>query len=202
LGGTNQQVTVLFADIRGFTRLAEASSPERVVAWLNEYFSEVAEIIFRHHGTLDKFIGDGLMALFGAPRSTMEDAANAVRAAIDMQRRMAGFSDEMSLEGYPRFGIGIGINTGVATVGYIGSERRTDYTAIGDTVNVAARLEQTAAIHQIRISQQTLTAVGSLFPVRSLGQVPVKGRAEPVEVFEVLWEAAPPPEGLLPTQPL
>ncbi|MBI3950948.1 MAG: FHA domain-containing protein [Acidobacteria bacterium] len=190
LGGTNQVVTILFCDIRGFTAISESLRPETIVQVLNEYFAEITPIVFEHQGVLDKYIGDGLMALFGVPYPSDDAAAKAVAAAIAMQRRVINLNEELKVRGLPDLAIGIGINTGTVTVGYIGSDQRTDYTAIGDTVNVAARLEQTAVANQIRISQQTLAAVGDLFPVRLLGRVPVKGRAEPVEVFEVLWETA------------
>src|SRR5205085_7377699 len=149
LGGVNQTLTVIFADIRGFTRLSEHAPPERVVHLLNNYFTAMTEIIFAHGGTLDKYIGDGLMALFGAPTATPEDACNAVAAAVDMQREIKDINEELRSEGLSEIAIGIGLHTGVATVGYIGSERRSEYTAIGDTVNLAARLEQNALPGQI-----------------------------------------------------
>ncbi|MCA1557913.1 MAG: FHA domain-containing protein, partial [Acidobacteria bacterium] len=131
LGGVNQKITVLFADIRGFTRLSEHAQPERVVQLLNKYFSAMTDIIFAHGGTLEKYIGDGLMALFGAPTVTPEDATNAVNAAVAMQRRILNINEELREEGLPEIGVGIGLHTGEATVGYIGSERRSEYTAIG-----------------------------------------------------------------------
>ena len=140
LGGANQTITVLFADIRGFTSISEHTNPEKVVQFLNQYFSAMTEIIFEHGGTLDKYIGDELMALFGAPTATPDDARNAVKVAVAMQKRMAGLNAELTAEGYQEIAIGIGLHTGVATVGYIGSEKRSEYTAIGDTVNIASRL--------------------------------------------------------------
>ncbi|HKG13469.1 MAG TPA: adenylate/guanylate cyclase domain-containing protein, partial [Pyrinomonadaceae bacterium] len=140
LGGVNQTLTVLFADIRGFTRLSEHAAPERVVQLLNNYFTAMSDIIFAHGGTLDKYIGDGLMALFGAPHATPDDACNAVSAAVAMQRQMQVINDQLREDGLAEIAVGIGLHTGVATVGYIGSERRSEYTAIGDTVNLAARL--------------------------------------------------------------
>jgi adenylate cyclase len=142
LGGVNQTITVLFADIRGFTRISEHAPPEKIVLLLNRYFSAMTDIIFAHGGTLDKYLGDGLMALFGAPTTTPQDAANAVNAAVAMQRRIIGINQELRAEGLPEIGVGIGLHTGEATVGYVGSEQRLEYTAIGDTVNTASRLNR------------------------------------------------------------
>ena len=115
---------------------------------LNRYFSAMTDIIFAHGGTLDKYLGDGLMALFGAPTATPQDAANAVNAAVAMQRRIMGINQELRSEGLAEIGVGIGLHTGEATVGYIGSERRSEYTAIGDTVNTASRLESNSNLKQ------------------------------------------------------
>lgn len=199
LGGINQPVTILFSDIRGFTPLVEQAEPQKVVELLNDYFSEMTELIFQNNGTLDKFIGDGLMALFGAPESTPEDATNAVRTAVHMQQRMVTLSQTLTRYDFPPISIGIGINTGVVTVGYIGSERRTDYTAIGDAVNLAARLESRAAPGQILISQATAALVQETFPLRSLGPIQVKGKVNLVETYEILWQEIERREG---TQPL
>ncbi|MCS6803674.1 MAG: adenylate/guanylate cyclase domain-containing protein [Acidobacteriota bacterium] len=188
LGGVNQVVTILFSDVRGFTSLAEQADPQKVVSALNDYFSEMTEIIFQNNGTLDKFIGDGLMALFGAPESSPDDPTNAVRTAIQMQRRMVSLSHELTRYGFPPINIGIGINTGEVTVGYIGSERRMDYTAIGDAVNLTARLESKAAPGQILISQATAALIQGTFPLRSLGPLQVKGKMNLVETYEVLWQ--------------
>jgi adenylate cyclase len=190
LGGVNQQVTVLFADIRGFTRLSERAQPERVVQLLNHYFTAMSDVIFAHGGTLDKYIGDGLMALFGAPTSTPDDACNAVAAAISMQRSVEPINEQLRAEGLPDISIGIGLHTGVATVGYIGSERRSEYTAIGDTVNLAARLEQNAQPGQILLSDASAAAAesaGCRFAPRP--PLTVKNRVQPVPVFEVEWHA-------------
>ena len=144
LGGINQTVTVLFADIRGFTTLSENENPERVVGLLNRFFTAMSEIIFEFGGTLDKYTGDGLMAIFGAPTATPDDALNALKTAVAMQRRLLSLNTELSEEGYAQVFIGIGLHTGEATIGYIGSEKRSEYTAIGDTVNLASRLESNA----------------------------------------------------------
>ncbi len=187
LGGVNQTITVLFADIRGFTAISEREKPEKVVGLLNRYFSAMTEIIFEHGGTLDKYIGDGLMALFGAPSASPADAMNAVKAAVTMQNRLATLNDELHEAGYGRISVGIGLHTGEATIGYIGSDRRSEYTAIGDTVNLASRLESNALGGQILISEATATASGNLIPVTAREPLTVKNRVQPVNVFEVQW---------------
>src|SRR5216110_216950 len=141
LGGVLQTITILFADIRGFTRISEHAPPEKIVQLLNRYFSAMTDIIFAHGGTLDKYLGDGLMALFGAPTTTPKDAANALSAAVAMQRRLLGINRDLREEGLQEIGVGMGLHTGEAVIGYIGSERRSEYTAIGDVVNTASRLE-------------------------------------------------------------
>lgn len=189
LGGVNQIITVLFADIRGFTRLSEHANPEKVVQLLNKYFSAMTDIIFAHGGTLDKYLGDGLMALFGAPTATPQDATNAVNAAVAMQRRVIGINQELRAEGFNEIGIGIGLHTGEATVGYIGSERRSEYTAIGDTVNTSARLESNSLAGQILLSDATARAAVSRYPLKQHEPIFVKNRAQPVPLFEVEWES-------------
>ncbi len=191
LGGVNQTVTVLFADVRGFTRLAEHAPPEQVVQLLNRYFSAMTEIIFTHGGTLDKYIGDGLMALFGAPAATPDDATNAVAAAVAMQGQIGVLNAELLSEGLREISVGIGLHTGVATVGYIGSERRTEYTAIGDTVNLAARLEQNAAGGQILLSEAAAQAARPTYTLHARQPLTVKNRTQPVQIFEVEWQPKP-----------
>jgi adenylate cyclase len=187
LGGVNQTVTVLFADIRGFTSVSEHTSPEKVVKLLNHYFSAMSEVIFEFGGTLDKYIGDGLMALFGAPTAGPNDARNAVTAAVEMQRRLKKLQQDPTVEGLAEIAVGIGLHTGVATVGYIGSERRSEYTAIGDTVNLASRLESNAKRGQILISGSTAEAAGDCFPMVRHAPLKVKNREQPVDVSEVIW---------------
>jgi adenylate cyclase len=189
LGGVNQNITVLFADIRGFTRISEHANPEKVVHLLNKYFSAMTDIIFAHGGTLDKYLGDGLMALFGAPTATAQDATNALNAAVAMQRRIIGINQELRDEGFNEIGIGIGLHTGEAVVGYIGSERRSEYTAIGDTVNTASRLESNSLAGQILVSDATARAAISRYPLKQHDPIYVKNRAQPVPLFEVEWES-------------
>jgi adenylate cyclase len=188
LGGVSQTITVLFADIRGFTRLSEHASPEKVVLLLNRYFSVMSEIIFTRGGTLDKFIGDGLMALFGAPYTSPHDASDAITAAIEMQRAVKQIEIELRASGLGEISIGIGLHTGEATVGYIGSDRRSEYTAIGDTVNVSSRLESHAKAGEILVSEETMKAAGEmtcLFVPRD--PIRVKNRQRPVRIFEIDW---------------
>ena len=187
LGGVNQKITVLFADIRGFTAFSERENPEKVVGLLNKYFSAMTDIIFANGGTLDKYIGDGLMALFGAPTATEEDALNAVKAAVTMQKKLSTVNPELRAEGLPEISMGIGLHTGVATVGYIGSDKRSEYTAIGDTVNLASRLQANAEGGQILMSDATAEACSHRIPVSPREPLVVKNRTQPVNVLEVRW---------------
>lgn len=188
LGGVNQTITVLFADIRGFTAMSESENPEKIVGLLNRYFTAMSEIIFAHGGTLDKYIGDELMAIFGAPTATPQDADNAIQTAIDMQKRMGTLNKELKAEGFSPIEIGIGMNTGVATVGYIGSEQRSEYTAIGDTVNLASRLQSNAQGGQILISEATAKAAEKVLSLVPQPPLQVKNRVQPVTLFELKWK--------------
>jgi len=188
LGGANQRVTILFTDIRGFTTLSEQLPPEKIVEILNEFFSRVTDVIFDHGGTLDKFIGDAAMAVFGAPISKGNDAANAVRAAIDIQRLIVELNRDAPDRGHPQIKVGIGINTGLVTAGNIGSTKRLDYTVIGDSVNTASRLCGKAAGGEIIISESTAADVGSEFEKDSLPAVAVKGKTAPVAIFSIPWK--------------
>ncbi|HKM89924.1 MAG TPA: adenylate/guanylate cyclase domain-containing protein [Candidatus Acidoferrales bacterium] len=187
LGGETQALTVMFADIRGFTSMAERMTPEETVEILNEFFNAMSDRIFAHEGTLDKFLGDGLMCLFGAPFSKGTDAISAVRTAVEMQQTLQMLNKDFEK---PLL-MGIGINTGRAVVGYMGATRRMDYTAIGDVVNVASRLCAAATPNQILVSAATQAEIGSELPTRKLEPVKVKGKMEPIEVFEVPWEEVP-----------
>jgi len=187
LGGVNETITLLFADIRGFTAFSETESPERVVALLNRYFSAMSEIIFDNGGTLDKYIGDGIMAIFGAPKPSPKDADNAVKTAIEMQKRVVQLNIDLKADGFPEIAAGIGLHTGIATIGYIGSEQRSEYTAIGDTVNLASRLESSAEGGQILISEATGKACTESFKIKKRDPLTVKNRLQPVSLFEVKW---------------
>jgi adenylate cyclase len=184
LGGESQRVTLLFADVRGFTTMAETMKPREAVEVLNEFFARMTNVIFEHDGTLDKYLGDGLMALFGAPFALQNDAEAAVRAAVNMQKSLAELNNT---SGKQPLNIGIGIHTGEAVVGFLGTERRMDYTAIGDTVNVASRLTSQAGPGQIVISNATHAQIGRDISCCPLSAMKLKGRAEPIEVHEVLW---------------
>jgi adenylate cyclase len=189
LGGINQKVSIMFADIRGFTTLSERMEPEKVVEILNNYFTHVTDIIFDHGGTLDKYLGDGVMALFGAPLSKGNDAENAVRAAQAIQRLVIELNRDAAEREWPEFGVGIGINSGIVTAGNIGSPRRIDYTVIGDTVNTASRLMSNAPAGKIIISQATAADLTpGKFILAALSPLTVKGKSEPIPVFRVDWE--------------
>jgi len=190
LGGVSQVITILFADIRGFTRISEHAPPEKIVNLLNRYFSAMTDIIFAHGGTLDKYLGDGLMALFGAPTATPDDASNALNAAVAMQRRLLGINLELRDEGFPEIGVGMGLHTGEVIVGYIGSDRRSEYTAIGDTVNTSSRLEANALGGEILISDATAQAAHSRYKLKPREPIMVKNRQQPVKLWEVDWQRA------------
>jgi adenylate cyclase len=190
LGGVNQKVTVLFCDIRGFTAMSETMQPEKVVEILNEYFSRVTDVIFDHGGTLDKYIGDAAMAIFGAPFSKGNDAANAVQAAVAIQSMICELNRDAAERGHPELKIGVGINTGVVTAGNIGSAKRLDYTVIGDSVNLASRLCGKAEAGQIIISESTAQELGNTCTLCSLPPVTVKGKSHAINICSVEWKVA------------
>jgi len=185
LGGQRRVVSVLFADVVAFTPLAESRSAEEVVTLLNELFSLLTEIVFRHGGTVDKFIGDCIMAVWGAPVGTPDHAERALAAAEDMMRFLENGNELWRT----RFGVevrlGIGVNSGEAIVGNIGSDKRMEYTVIGDVVNVAARLEAIAAPNQVLVGAETELLGRESFELRSLGPRRLTGREKSVEVFEL-----------------
>lgn len=187
-----REVTLVFTDVRGFTTLAEGMSPEAMVEILNRYFTTMIDIIFKYGGTLDKFIGDAIMAMFGAPASTGDDAGNAVMAAIEMQESLTAFNEEQTKLGKPKLSVGIGINSGIVVVGNIGSDQRMEYTAIGDSVNLASRLEGANKEYgtHIMVSEWTQEKVNSKVISRELDLIRVKGKEKPVKVFEVIASAA------------
>jgi adenylate cyclase len=188
LGGARRQMSVLFSDVRGFTTLSERGDPEALVLQLNEYFSRMVEIVFDHRGTLDKFVGDMVMALFGAPLDDEEHADHAVQTAIAMTHGLAALNAAWTAQGRPTLGIGIGVNTGEMIAGTIGAETVRSYTVIGDAVNLGARLESLNKDYstQIIISEFTARQLKGRYNFRPLGAVVVKGKTVPVEIFEVL----------------
>lgn len=187
LEGERKKITVLFCDIRQFSKLAESLPPESVVTILNEFFEKMIETIFEHGGTLDKFLGDGMMVEFGAPLDDPDQEQNAVIAAVQMQKQIRILSKKWLSEGKPALKIGIGIHTGPAVVGNVGSEKRMEYTAIGDTVNVAARLEEaTKTINaDILVSEATYEATKDHFYFENLGTIPLPGKTEKIKVYTI-----------------
>lgn len=188
LEGQRKKITVLFSDIRDFTKLAENLQAEQVVRFLNDYFNVMIDIIFKHRGTLDKFMGDGMMVIFGAPLDDAKQEENAVRAAIDMQKALTEINVQIQSHGLDPIRIGIGIHTGLAVVGNIGSEKRMEYTAIGDTVNIASRVEQLTKTYdsKIIITQDTNEAIKNLFQSKNFGNVQLKGKTKEVTVFGII----------------
>ncbi len=180
----SREVSVLFSDIRGFTALSETASPEEVVALLNDYFSKQVGVIFAHGGTLDKFIGDAIMAFWGAPVAAADHALQAVAAALAMSVALDELRDQLGELGAD-LEIGIGVHSGRAVVGFIGSADRLDYTAIGDTVNLASRVEGlTKGIARVLVTEATREAAVDAFDWRDCGVHKVKGREEGVRLFE------------------
>ena len=188
LGGNRSLVAVLFSDIRNFTTLSETYSAEEVVALLNDYFTRMIEPIFKYEGTLDKFIGDAIMAVFGAPLKHDDDAERAVRAALDMRRALQVYNRERLAKGMPGIETGIGITMGEAISGNIGSEQRMDYTVIGDTVNVASRLEGLTKSYEnkILINEAIYLEVKDKISCVDLGWAQVKGKEGSVHIFGVV----------------
>ena len=186
LTGERREVSVLFCDIRGFTPLSERLSAEDVVALLNEFYTLMIDTVFKHGGTLDKFLGDAVMAVFGAPISRQDHSVRAIWTALAMQAGIQELSQKRVQEGKEPITVGIGVSAGEAVAGSVGTENRMEYTVIGDRVNLAARLEANASPGQILISQWTYEKVENLVNARSLGYFKVKGKEEEVEVYEVL----------------
>jgi adenylate cyclase len=196
LGGDRRDITILFTDIRGFTTLAETLEPEALVELLHSFFDPMSEIIVEYGGTIDKYMGDAIMALFGAPIENPGHAQTACRAALAMVAKLEALSAEWRSQGRPDLRIGVGINSGEAVVGNMGSQRLFDYTAVGDNVNLASRLEGLNKYYQtsILISNATAAHLDGGFILREVDVVQVKGKKEPLKVFEILGEGTPDPE--------
>lgn len=185
LGGETRKVTILMSDLRGFTSLAERLSPEQVVTLLNIYLGTMVEVIAHYQGIIDEFIGDGIMAIFGAPIQREDDAERAVACAVAMQLAMVSVNEQNRHEGLPEVAMGIGINTGEVVAGNIGSLKRTKYSLVGRQVNLASRIESYTVGGQILISEATLKEVGSLLRVNGQMTVEPKGVIEPITIYEV-----------------
>jgi adenylate cyclase len=187
LGGDKRELTVLFSDIRGFTAMSEGLDPEQLVEILNAFLGEMTDVIFAHDGTLDKYIGDAIMAVWGAPVPQADHAARACRAALGMVAGLHAFNARSQQDGRPPLDIGIGLNTGPMVVGNMGSARRLSYTVIGDNVNLGSRLEGLNKVYGTRIiaSEMTLQAAGDVVVARELDLVRVKGKKLPVRIFEI-----------------
>lgn len=189
LGGEEKVVTVLFADIKGFTSLCENTPPEAVLTLLNSYLSEITAVIERHQGVVDKYTGDSVMALFGAPLSRGNDAQNAVRTALAMQEAMTSLNARNRAAGLAAVEAGIGVHTGLVVAGNLGSQNRLNYTVIGDSVNLSARLEGlTRKYHVANVVSETTRQSAPGFVYRELDLVRVAGKREPVRIYEVIGE--------------
>jgi len=187
LGGDRKVVTVLFSDIRNFTTITENRPPDQLVKILNEYFTEMAKVIFEHQGSLDKYIGDAIVAVFGSLIPLEHPARNAVAAAVAMMKRLPELNRRW--ETYHGFymNIGIGVNTGEVFLGNIGSPERMEFTVIGDAVNVASRFSGLAKAGQVLVTKETLNHLGTGFSTREHPPAEVKGKSGKLEVFEVLY---------------
>ncbi len=188
LGGDRKEVSILFSDIRGYTTLTENLEAEEVVSMLNEYFESMVEAVFKHKGTLDKYIGDAIMAVFGSPLPLEGHAWMAVQTALEMRHRLQDFNHRRYLASKPRINIGIGINSDTVISGNIGSSKRMEFTAIGDGVNLGSRLESVSKQYgcDIIISDNTYKPCRENIWARELDYIRVKGRNEPVAIYELL----------------
>jgi adenylate cyclase len=185
LGGTKRPVVVFFSDIRGFTSISETMNPDQIALLLTEYFTEMVEVVFENGGTLDKFMGDAIMALWGAPIAHEDDADRAIRAAIKQQETLAQLNEKWAREGRQQLEIGIGINFGEVFAGNIGSDRRLEYTVIGDAVNTASRLCSKAGPGEILISEPFYRVLKDPPEVEALEPLQLKGKSQAVAVYRV-----------------
>jgi len=188
LGGETLPVTILFTDIRSFTTISEKMGAQAIVGLLNEYFSEMVSIVIQEDGVVDKYIGDAIMAVFGAPIPKPDDPVHAVRAAVRMRQALTNLNERLKARGAASLRTGIGIHTGEVVAGNIGSEKRMEYTVIGDPVNVASRLESSTKELgvNILISEDTYQRTKDLVVARPVKELTVKGRVKPVMTYELL----------------
>jgi class 3 adenylate cyclase len=193
LGGELRNLTVLISDVRNFTAMSEKMAAEEVVAFLNHYFSEMVEAVFEESGVLDKFIGDGLLAVYGSLDETPDHPRRAVRTALRMKERVEKINDERAAVGKPPIAIGIGIHTDDVVVGNIGSRRRLEYTVIGDGVNTCSRIESLNKEFDttILITESTYAELGDEFVCRPMPEAHLKGKTNVPKVYEVVSEKTP-----------
>jgi adenylate cyclase len=184
--GRKERLTMFFSDVRGFTSMSEKMEPQEVQQLLSEYFTEMTRILFKHGGTLDKFMGDAVMAFFGNPEPQPDHALRAVLMALEMQKAVAQLNQKWAAEGRRTIGVGMGLDTGDVTVGNLGSKDFLDYTVIGDHVNLACRLEQNAKAGEIIITQATYDEVKTAVEVEAMEPMRVKGKSEPIPIYRVL----------------
>jgi adenylate cyclase len=182
---SKRKIAMLFSDIRNFTTKCEELEPEQLVAYLNEYFTQMVDVIFNHQGTVNKFVGDMIVAMFGAPSAIADREYWAIASAINMQKRIKNLPIDWIRE---NFITGIGISSGDVIVGNIGSPQHMDYTAIGDEMNIASRLQGLAKGGQILVTRSVYEATQSNFKFREFGTLPIKGKKNLVEIFEVIYE--------------
>ena len=195
-GGQLRETTVLFSDIRGFTSMSESRDAQEIVDMLNEYFEQMVEIVFRYEGTLDKFVGDEIMALYGSPVKHDDDAVRAVRTALDMLEVLEQWNKERVGRGQVPVYIGIGINSGEVVAGYLGSSKALEYTVIGDSVNVGSRLCSAAKPGQILVSEDTEKRLNGLFELQEQPPIALKGKSKPLRIYSVISEKGGRPLGL------
>ncbi|HNV44495.1 MAG: HAMP domain-containing protein [Spirochaetes bacterium] len=197
--GKKQLCTIFFSDIRDFTSITESLPPEELVGTLNNYFNHMVYIIIQNHGIVDKFIGDAIMGVYGAPVSYGNDAANALKACFEMIRSLKSFNDEMSEKGKINLRIGMGLSSGDVIAGNIGSEQKMDYTVIGDPVNLASRLEGLTKVYKVPviISEFTYNYVSSIYPARELDLIRVKGKLKPTAIYQPFETMTPEIEQLM-----
>ncbi|USQ15259.1 adenylate/guanylate cyclase domain-containing protein (plasmid) [Legionella lytica] len=188
VGGQNQTITLLFSDIKGFTTISESKSPQKIMTYLSDYFELMTKTIIQYKGTLDKYIGDGIMALWNAPEQDKDHAFNACETARIMLEQLKILNQKHDIEGFPEFNVKIGIHTGEAIVGNVGSEDRLNYTALGDAVNLASRLESINRYYntQIIVSHATFIQVSEKFLFRFLDEVAVRGKQESIAIYELI----------------